>query len=151
MRHIASLADLKDLIGQEIAVSDWIQIDQARINLFAQASGDHQWIHVDVDRCRKESPYGVPVAHGFLTLSLLPVLLETSITFPPCKLAVNYGLNKVRFPAAVQVGQHIRAHILLQSMEDIAGGVEMIWEVTVDGAGLEKPVCVAELIVRHYN
>jgi acyl dehydratase len=151
MRHIASLADLKDLIGQEVAVSDWIIIDQARINLFAQASDDHQWIHVDEERCRKESPYGVPVAHGFLTLSLLPVLLGASITFPPCKLAVNYGLNKVRFPAPVQVGQRIRAHMLLQAIEDIAGGVQMIWDVTVDGAGLKKPVCVAELILRHYN
>ncbi len=151
MRHIASLAELKNLIGQEVAVSDWLEIDQARINLFAQASGDHQWIHIDAERCRSESPYGVPVAHGFLTLSLLPILLQGSIALPPCKLAVNYGLNKVRFPAAVQVGQRIRARMLLQTVEDIAGGVQMIWEVTVDGVGLEKPVCVAELIVRHYD
>ncbi len=151
MRHIASLAELKNLIGQEVAVSDWLEINQARINLFAQASGDHQWIHIDAERCRSESPYGVPVAHGFLTLSLLPILLQGSIALPPCKLAVNYGLNKVRFPAAVQVGQRIRARMLLQTVEDIAGGVQMIWEVTVDGVGLEKPVCVAELIVRHYD
>lgn len=151
MRYIASLADLKSLVGQEVAVSDWIKIDQARINLFAQASGDHQWIHVDVERCRQESPYDAPIAHGFLTLSLLPMLLQSSITFPPCKLAVNYGLNRVRFPAPVQVDQCIRARMTLQAAEEIAGGVQMAWEVTLECDGTNKPVCVAELILRHYD
>lgn len=151
MRHIASVADLKNLVGQEVAVSDWVKIDQARINLFAQASGDHQWIHVDAERCRNESPYGAPIAHGFLTLSLLPMLLQSSITFPPCKLAVNYGLNRVRFPAPVQVDQRIRAHMTLQAVEDIVGGVQMVWDVTLECDGVDKPVCVAELILRHYN
>lgn len=151
MRHIVSVADLKNLVGQEVAVSDWIKIDQARINLFAQASGDHQWIHVDAERCSHESPYGAPIAHGFLTLSLLPMLLQSSITFPPCKLAVNYGLNRVRFPAPVQVDQRIRAHMILQTVEDIAGGVQMVWDVTLECDGVDKPVCVAELILRHYD
>ena len=150
MRQIASLAELKTLPGQEVAVSDWLQITQERINQFAQASGDHQWIHVDAERCRQESPYGMPVAHGFLTLSLLPMLLSASISFPPCKLAVNYGLNRVRFPAPVLVGQQIRGRMLLQSLEDIAGGVQMVWQVTVEADGGDKPVCVAELILRHY-
>ncbi len=151
MRHIASLADLKNLVGQEVAVSGWIKIDQARINLFAQASGDHQWIHVDVERCRNESPYGTPIAHGFLTLSLLPMLLQSSITFPPCKLAVNYGLNRARFPAPMQVDQCMRARMTLQAAEDIAGGVQMVWEVVLECDVADKPVCVAELILRHYD
>ena len=141
----------KDLIGQEVAISDWIKIDQARINLFAQASGDHQWIHVDTERCRNESPYCASIAHGFLTLSLLPMLLQSSITFPPCKLALNCGLNRVRFPAPVQVDQRIRAHMTLQTVEDVVGGVQMVWEVTLECDGVEKPVCVAELILRHYD
>ncbi len=150
MRQIASLAELKTLPGQEVAVSDWLQITQERINQFAQASGDHQWIHVDAERCQRESPYGMPVAHGFLTLSLLPMLLSASISFPPCKLAVNYGLNRVRFPAPVLVGQQIRGRMLLQSLEEIAGGVQMVWQVTMEADGGDKPVCVAELILRHY-
>ncbi|RQO33323.1 dehydratase [Herminiimonas sp. KBW02] len=151
MRQIASLAELLALPGQEVAVSDWLQITQERINQFAQASGDHQWIHVDAARCRQESPYGMPVAHGFLTLSLLPMLLATSIAFPPCKLAVNYGLNRVRFPAPVLVGQKIRGRMLLQALEEIEGGVQMVWEVTVEAEDGTKPVCVAELILRHYG
>ncbi|RBA25728.1 MaoC family dehydratase [Herminiimonas fonticola] len=150
MRHIASLDELRNLAGQEVAVSDWVLIDQARINQFAQASGDHQWIHVDIERCRSESPYGVPIAHGFLTLSLLPMLLQSAIAFPPCKLAVNYGLNKVRFPAPVPVDSQVRARLILQAVEEFSGGVQMIWDATMECAGNEKPVCVAELILRHY-
>ncbi len=151
MRHIASLDELRTLAGQEIAVSDWVLIDQARINLFAQASGDHQWIHVDIERCRSESPYGVPIAHGFLTLSLLPMLLQSAIAFPPCKLVVNYGLNKVRFPAPVPVDSQVRARLMLHSVEEFSGGVQMIWKATMECAGSEKPVCVAELILRQYT
>lgn len=150
MRHIVSLAELKSLAGQEIAVSDWMPITQERINLFAQASGDQQWIHVDVERCRTESPYGAPIAHGFLTLSLLPLMLDAAITFPACKLAINYGLNKVRFPSAVHVGHRVRGRMLLQAVADIAGGIQMLWEVVVECEGSEKPACVAELILRHY-
>jgi acyl dehydratase len=150
MRQIASLAELKELVGQEVAVSDWLEITQESINLFAQASGDHQWIHVDAERCRKESPYGAPIAHGFLTLSLLPTMLQASIAFPPCKLAVNYGLNRVRFPAPVPVDHCVRGRMLLQSVEEITGGMQMVWQVTVECEGSDKPVCVAELILRHY-
>lgn len=151
MRQIASLAELNAWLGQEVAVSDWLPITQERINQFAQATGDYQWIHVDPERCRQESPYGTPIAHGFLTVSLLPMLLATSIAFPPCKLAVNYGLNRVRFPAPVPVGQRVRARMLLQALEQVAGGVQMIWEVTVETEAGDKPVCVAELILRHYD
>ncbi len=151
MRQIATLAELQGLTGQEVAVSDWLQVMQERINQFAQASSDHQWIHVDAERCQRESPYGMPVAHGFLTLSLLPMLLSTAISFPPCKLAVNYGLNRVRFPAPVLVGQKIRGRMLLQALEQIEGGVQMVWEVTVEAEDGTKPVCVAELILRHYG
>lgn len=150
MHEIASLDELKNLVGQEVAVSDWVLIDQARINLFAQASGDHQWIHVDAERCRNESPYGAPIAHGFLTLSLLPMLLQSAIVFPSCKLAVNYGLNKVRFPAPVSVDSRLRARLLLQSLEEFSGGMQMVWDATIECAGSEKPVCAAELILRHY-
>lgn len=151
MRHIVSLAELKSLVGREVAVSDWIEISQQRIDLFAQASDDHQWIHVDVERCRNDSPYGTPVAHGFLTLSLLPMMLAASITFPACRLAVNYGLNRVRFPAPVPAGHRVRGRMLLQSVEDISGGVQMTWDVTIECDSEAKPACVAELILRHYD
>lgn len=151
MRHIDSLTELRSLIGQEVAVSEWIGIDQTRVDLFAQASGDFQWIHVDVGRCRQDSPYGAPIAHGFLTLSLLTTLLQSSIAFPPCKLAVNYGLNKVRFPAAVRVGSRVRAHIHLQSLEEMSEALQMTWLLNVECDTEEKPVCVAELILRHYD
>lgn len=150
MHNIASMDVLKTLVGQELAVSDWMLIDQERINLFAEASGDHQWIHLDAQHCRLESPYGTTIAHGFLTLSLLPMLLQTTIVLPPCKLVVNYGLNKVRFSAPVPVNSRLRARFFLQSLEDFSEGVQMVWQVTMECEGSEKPVCVADLILRHY-
>jgi acyl dehydratase len=151
MREIASLVELKKLIGQEVAVSDWVEITQERVNLFAEATGDHQWIHLDVERSRKESPYGNTVAHGFLTLSLLPMLMGSSVRMLDVKMGVNYGLNKVRFPAPVPVGSRIRARMTLLSVEDIPGGAQVIWTVTMEREGGDKPVCVAESISRRYT
>lgn len=150
MREIASLAALKELIGQEVAVSDWVHITQERVNQFAEATGDRQWIHIDVERSRKESPFGGTVAHGFLTLSLLPMLMESAIVMSSVKMGVNYGLNKVRFPAPVPVGSRIRARMKLLTVEDIPGGAQVSWEVTMEREGGDKPVCVAESIARHY-
>ena len=150
MREIASLAELKGLIGQEVAVSDWIQITQERVNLFAEATGDRQWIHLDVERCRKESPFGGTVAHGFLTLSLLPMLMENAFVMTDVKMGVNYGLNKVRFPSIVSVGSRVRGRMTLLTVEDIEGGAQMTWQVTMEQEGGDKPVCVAELISRRY-
>lgn len=151
MREIKSLAELKSLVGQEVAVSDWYPISQERVNLFAEATGDHQWIHLDVERSRKESPYGGTVAHGFLTLSMLPMLMEKAIVMTDVKMGVNYGLNKVRFPAPVPVGSQVRGRMTLLSVEDIPGGAQMTWQVTIERDGGDKPVCVAESIARRYT
>jgi acyl dehydratase len=118
--------------------------------LFADATGDHQWIHLDVERSRKESPYGGTVAHGFLTLSLLPMLMQGAVSMPAFKMGLNYGLNKVRFPAPVPVGSKARGRMTLMSVEDIPGGVQMVWQVTIECEGGDKPVCVAESITRRY-
>lgn len=151
MREIESLAALKELVGQEVAVSDWIPITQERVNLFADATGDHQWIHLDVERSKRESPFGSTVAHGFLTLSLLPMMMSSSVLMRDVRMGVNYGLNKVRFPAPVPVGSRVRGRMKLLSVEDIAGGAQMIWEVTMEREGGDKPVCVAESISRRYS
>ncbi len=151
MREIASLADLKELVGQEVAVSDWVEISQERVNLFADATGDRQWIHIDAERSRKESPFGGTVAHGFLTLSLLPMLMERAIVMSDVRMGVNYGLNKVRFPSPVPVGSRLRGRMTLLSVEDIPGGAQMIWQVTMEREGGDKPVCVAESISRRYT
>lgn len=150
MREIHNLAELKTLIGQEVAVSDWVDISQERINTFADATGDHQWLHVDVERAKRESPFKGPIAHGFLTLSLLPMLLENAIHMTDVKIAVNYGLNKVRFPAPVLVNSRLRARLKLLEVEDITDGAQMIWEVIIEREGSAKPVCVAESILRRY-
>jgi acyl dehydratase len=151
MREFNSLAELKSLVGQEVAVSDWIDITQERVNTFADATGDHQWIHLDVERSRRESPFGGTVAHGFLTLSLLPLLMQSAIRMNDVKMGVNYGLNKVRFPAPVPVGCRIRGRMTLLTIEDIPGGAQMTWQVTMEREGSDKPVCVAESISRRYS
>ncbi|GAC1407430.1 MAG: MaoC family dehydratase [Burkholderiaceae bacterium] len=151
MREIVSLAALKGLVGQEVAISDWIEITQERINRFADATGDHQWIHIDAERARKESPYGTTIAHGFLTLSLLPMFFETALLMRDVKMGLNYGLNKVRFPAPVPVGSRLRARLLLISIEDIDRGAQLVWQVTMEREGEAKPVCVAESITRRYT
>lgn len=151
MREIASLAELKTLVGQEVAVSDWVEITQDRVNRFADATSDHQWIHLDVERARNESPFGGTIAHGFLTLSLLPMFLEQSLVMKDVKMGVNYGTNKVRFPAPVPVGCRLRARIVLLSVEDIEGGAQLVWRVTMEREGGDKPVCVVESITRRYT
>lgn len=151
MREIASLTELHTLIGQEVAVSDWIEITQDRVNRFADATGDHQWIHLDVERAKRESPYGGTIAHGFLTLSLLPMFFEQSIVMRDVKMGVNYGTNKVRFPAPVPVGSRLRARIKLLSLEAFDGGAQLVWHVTMEREGGDKPVCVVESITRRYT
>jgi len=150
MRVIGSLDELKALVGQEVAVSDWTEITQERVDQFAHATGDLQWIHIDVERSRTESPFGGTIAHGFLTLSLLPMLMMNAISMPDVKMGVNYGLNKVRFPAPVPVGSRLRARMTLVAVEDIAGGAQVTWLVTIEREGSDKPVCVAESVSRRF-
>jgi len=150
MREIATLAELKSLVGQEVVVSDWIDITQERVNQFAEATGDLQWIHTDVERSRRESPFGGTVAHGFLTLSLFPMLMQNSIVMSDVKMAVNYGINKLRFPAPLPVGSRLRARFALQSVEDITGGAQVTWLITMEREGGDKPVCVLESVSRRY-
>lgn len=144
------LDEMRALAGQELAVTDWVEISQERINLFADATDDHQWIHVDLERCKAESPFGGPIAHGFLTLSLVSSLFEKAIRMVDAKMVVNYGLNKVRFPAPVPVGSRIRARMTLAKVEDIEGGAQLEWHVVIEREGGSKPVCVAELLLRRY-
>ena len=150
MKTFQTLQELAALVGQEVALSDWIAITQEQINLFAQATGDHQWIHVDVDKA-KAGPFGAPIAHGFLTLSLLPKFFETAMTIVQSRMGVNYGLNKVRFMAPVPVGSRLRARLKLLACDPIDNnGMQMSWEVTIEREGATKPVCVAESIARRY-
>ena len=150
MKTFQTLAELAACTGQEVAVSDWITITQQQVNLFAEATGDHQWIHVDVEKATA-GPFGGPIAHGFLTLSLLPRFFESSFDITGSRMGVNYGLNKVRFTAPVPVGSRLRARMKLLVTEAIAGdGMQMTWEVTVEREGSAKPVCVAESLVRRY-
>ncbi|MEB0139117.1 MULTISPECIES: MaoC family dehydratase [unclassified Undibacterium] len=150
MREIHSLEQLRACVGEHVASSDWTAISQERVNTFAQATGDLQWIHIDVERASRESPFGGPIAHGFLTLSLLPMLMQNAVHLNFVKMGVNYGLNKVRFPAPVPVGSRLRAHIKLLQCDDINDGAQVNWEVTIEREGSDKPVCVAESIARIY-
>jgi len=150
MKVFASLAELPPLVGQELAQSDWITITQEQVNQFAEATGDHQWIHVDIEKA-KAGPFGAPIAHGFLTLSLLPKFFESSMVIHGTRMGVNYGLNKVRFTGPVPVGSRLRANMKLLSCDAIDnGGLQMTWQVTVMREGTDKPVCVAESISRRY-
>lgn len=150
MKTFETLADLAACVGQEVAVSEWITITQEQVNRFADATGDHQWIHVDPERAR-QGPFGAPIAHGFLTLSLLPRFFESSFDVRGSRMGVNYGLNKVRFTAPVPVGSRLRARMTLLSAEPVAGdGLQMAWQVQIEREGVDKPVCVAESLVRRY-
>jgi acyl dehydratase len=150
-REIASLEELRALVGQEVAVGDWFEVAQERINQFADATGDHQWIHLDVDRARSETPFGSTIAHGFLTLSLLSHLVGQSVQVKlPARMGINYGLNKVRFVSPVPAGARIRARVVLQALEDVPGGRQLTWGVTIEREGGDKPCCVAEWLVRQY-
>ena len=150
MKTLQTLNELAALVGQDVAQSDWITVTQEQVNLFAQATGDHQWIHVDVERA-KAGPFGAPIAHGFLTLSMLPCFFESALHVVQTRMGVNYGLNKVRFTSPVPVGSRLRAHMKLLACDPIDNqGMQMTWEVAVEREGITKPVCVAESIARHY-
>jgi len=150
MKTSLTLAELAAQVGKDIAVSDWIVVTQERINQFAQATGDHQWIHVDVERA-KAGPFGAPIAHGFLTLSLLPLFFENALEVVDVRMGVNYGLNKVRFIGPVPVDSRLRARLKLLQCDPIDNnGYQTTWEVTVEREGASKPVCVAESLARQY-
>lgn len=149
-RIVNSLQELAGLVGQEVGVSDWVDITQERVNTFGAATNDQQWIHTDPERARAESPFGGTVAHGFLTLSLLPGLLQDAVHMSDMRMGLNYGLNKVRFPAPVPVGSRVRGRVLLRSLTPIEGGAQLEWEITVECEGGAKPACVAEFLMRRY-
>ena len=145
------ITQLQEQVGKEVGVSPWFEVGQERIDQFASAIVDPQWIHIDPERARRESPYGSTIAHGFLTLSLLSHLLESTFDVSNRKMGVNYGLNRVRFTDAVPAGSRIRARFVLNKYEHIKGGKQLIWGVTVEREGSEKPACVAEWVTRQYD
>ena len=149
MKSYAHLSDLAALVGQEIGSSNWLLIDQARLNLFADATGDHQWIHVDPERAAA-GPFGAPIAHGFLTLSLLPMMFADGFAIDDVRMGVNYGLNRVRFVSPVPVGSRLRAHFKLLKYEALDGGAQLTVEATIEIEGSAKPACVAESVTRRY-
>jgi acyl dehydratase len=155
MREFDSIAELDALVGQDVAESEWFTIDQDRINQFADATEDHQWIHIDPERAAN-GPFGTAVAHGFLTLSLLPMLTQQAFNVRNTKMGVNYGLNKVRFPSPVPVGSRVKGHFKLLSIEPLepmmgVPGAQLVWQVTIVREGSDKPVCVAESVSRRYG
>jgi acyl dehydratase len=143
------LADMAALVGQDIGASDWVPIEQERINQFAQATGDHQWIHLDPVRAAA-GPFGAPIAHGFLTLSLLPMLFESAFAVDDVRMGVNYGLNRVRFVSPVKVGSRVRGRFKLLSFEPLEGGAQLTVEATIELEGSAKPACVAQTVSRRY-
>ncbi len=145
----ATLAELQDMVGQELGVSDWLEVTQQRIDQFAQATGDHQWIHVDPARAA-DGPYGATVAHGFLTLSMIPALADSAFGLDDVRMGINYGLNRVRFPGPVRVGSLIRARFKLLAYEPLPGGAQVVTEASIEVEGSTKPVCVAESVSRRY-
>ena len=150
MRNFETLQELAALAGQPISTSDWVTITQEQINQFAQATGDHQWIHIDEERA-KAGPFGAPIAHGFLTLSMIPLFFASAIHIVQTRMGVNYGLNRVRFTGPVPVGSRLRASIKLMRADPVEnGGFQFTWEVSTEREGVPKPVCVAESISRLY-
>ena len=149
MKRFARLEDLAALVGQDLARSDWSAIEQPRVDAFAEATDDRQWIHVDPARAAS-GPFGAPIAHGFLTLSLMPALLASAFAIDDVRMGVNYGVNRVRFPAPVPVGSRLRAHFKLLAFEPLPGGAQLTLEASVEREGHTKPVCVAELVTRQH-
>jgi len=149
-RIVRTIEDAKALVGQEIGVSDWVLVDQQRIDRFAEATDDHQWIHVDVERARREMPGGQTIAHGYLVVSLLPALMDKLVTMPTLQRAINYGLNKVRFKNPVPAGSRVRLRSVLLQAQKRAGALQVILENTIEIEGQAKPACVAEVIALYF-
>ena len=147
---IQGIAGLREYVGRKVGVSEWLQVSQERIHQFADATEDRQWIHVDVDRASRESPFKTTIAHGFLTLSLLSKLIKLALRVEGISMTINYGLNRVRFISPVPAGSRIRGRFVLASVEEIDNGVQVVWNVTVECEGREKPCCVAEWLLRYY-
>jgi acyl dehydratase len=148
---IVALSQLSGLVGQEVATSDWLVVTQDRIDAFADATNDHQWIHVDAERAKAETSFGTTIAHGFLTLSLLSTLMRAAVTVDGLRMTLNYGLNRVRFVSPVPSGSRIRARIALGKVDDMGDSTQATWNVTVEREGAERPAVVAEWIVRYYG
>ena len=149
MRTISGMEELRQAEGEDLGTSDWHEVTQRAINDFADVTGDHQWIHVDIERA-KQTPFGGTIAHGYYTLSLAPMFSEQILALNGFAFAVNYGLNKVRFPAPLPVGSRVRMHAKLKALEDVPGGAQMTLEVTFQREEGDKPVCVAETLARVY-
>ena len=148
---VINLAELGGMVGREVGVSDWLVVAQDRIDAFADATGDHQWIHVDPERARTETPFGATIAHGFLTLSLVSTLVRDAVTVEGSRMALNYGLNRVRFVSPVPSGSPIRARVALAGIDDKGDSIQATWSVTIEREGGDKPAVVAEWIVRYYQ
>ena len=149
--HIESITALANYTGKEVGISDWLEVSQERIDQFAEASEDRQWIHIDRERATRESPFKTTIAHGFLTLSLLSALARLAISVGGVRMGINYGLNRVRFVSPVPAGARIRGRFTLAHVEEIKGGVQSTWSVTVEREGSDKPCCIAEWLVRYYE
>ena len=149
--HIESIAKLRDYVGRDVAISDWIEVSQERINQFAEATDDRQWIHVDAERAARESPFKETIAHGFLTLSLLSELGKRAMSVGGVRMGINYGLDRVRFVSPVPAGSRICGRFTLSALADISGGAQATWKVTVEREGSDKPACIAEWLVRYYE
>lgn len=149
-RHIESIDELKSMVGEHLGYSDYMTIDQQRVNLFADATGDHQWIHIDVERA-KSGPFGGPIAHGYLTLSLGPVLIPQVFSVGGIVMGVNYGANKIRFVSPVPVGSRLRAGVKVLAVDDTAGGARVTLETTFECEGASKPACIAEIIFQYFK
>jgi acyl dehydratase len=145
-----AVTDLEQRVGQEIAVGDWLEMTQDRIDQFAESTGDRQWIHVDSARAQTESPFKTTIAHGFLTLSLVSMLLRNTIAINGVRMAINYGLNRVRFVTPVPTGCKVRGRFTLAALEETAGSLQATWAITIEREGEQKPACVAEWLVRYY-
>jgi acyl dehydratase len=150
LADISTLEKFRAQVGKEVVITEWVEMSQERIDLFAKATGDFQWIHVDPQRAAAESPFGGAIAHGFLTLSLLGKFYQDDIDLPFCDVGINYGLNKVRFTNPVRAGSRVRGRFVLTQLDDIDNGIQMTWTVTFEIEGLTRPACVAEHMVRRY-
>lgn len=150
MRTVDGLEEMQRLVGQELGTSEWHCVTQDEVNLFAKATHDHQWIHVDPERCKRESPFGGPIAHGYYTIALAPGLLAQVWRVEGVRMGVNYGLNKMRLPSPVPVGSRVRLRATLTGYEPIAGGASITLGLTFEVEGQAKPACVAEVIYRYY-